>query len=89
MRFHGEGLDDLHAAERFAERLVDAGQLREGSSIGAFERFRQGVDQVSGERCDHQGEEQELPTDGSRDREAGDCLERFSNRLADRAATRA
>ena len=46
-RLHGEGFDELDAAQRFGERFVDGGKLLHRLAVGAFERFAEPVDRVA------------------------------------------
>ena len=66
---HGEGFDELDAAQRFGERFVDHRKLLHGLLVGALERFAEPMDRVAGERRDDERQQQQLPADVGGDAE--------------------
>ena len=81
---HGEGLDDLDAAEGLFQGIVKLGHLFHGPAIGAFEHFGQPLHQQTGQGRQQKRKDQKPPTNTSRADQANHGFDRLAHELAEK-----
>ena len=85
LRFVGEGLDDLDAAEGLLEGVVELGHFFHGAAVGPLQRLGQPADGQAGQRRDHQRKQQEPPGNPGRHDQASHHLQRLADQAAEEA----
>ncbi len=85
LRFVGEGLDDLDAAEGLLEDVVELGHFFHGAAIGPLQRLGQPADGQAGQRGNDQRQQQQPPGNQRRQRQAGQHLQRLAHHAAEEA----